>query len=167
MANQELLDILKQGIHIWNRWRRQHPAAGIKLNKADLREVDLSGADLHEAYLMEADLFGANLSGANLSGADLYKALQLHLFGGRLAEDPFGEELRSLIRAKAHGIAVWQPSVPGGQWSDAPCCQERTRIGDHGYDDRPSSKTGPCCDRCLNALVVPRSGMPTSCATRS
>src|SRR5438034_5032621 len=93
-----------------------------------------------------------------LDMGNLDGSLQLHLFGGRLAEDPFGEELRSLIRAKAHGIEGWQPSAPGGQWSDAPCCQERTRSGDHGYDDRPSSKTCPCGDRCSNAPVVPRSG---------
>lgn len=183
MANQEHLDLLKQGIDIWNTWRTQHREIQPDLSGANLISADLSYADLHSADLISANLSSANLSsanlfradlrgaklssaslsgadlrGANLSTANLTGALQLHLFGGRLAEDSFGEELRSLIRAKAHGIEGWQPSAPGGQWSDAPCCQERTRIGAHGYDDRPSSKTGPCCDRCSNALVVPRSG---------
>ena len=59
MANQEHLDILKQGVEAWNQWRKEHH--DIQL---DLSEVDLSGDDLREA--------------------DLRGALQLHLFGDRL-----------------------------------------------------------------------------------
>lgn len=58
MANQEHLDILKQGIDAWNTWRNQH---------SELRP-DLS----------EADLSLANLDGANLRKANLSFALQLH-----------------------------------------------------------------------------------------
>lgn len=47
MANQEHLDILKQGVDIWNQWRKEHPDA----------EPDLSGANLSEANLYRIDLF--------------------------------------------------------------------------------------------------------------
>ena len=56
MANPEHLDILKQGVEVWNRWREENRAVRPYLNEADLRGVKLSGA---------------NLSGTNLSGAYL------------------------------------------------------------------------------------------------
>jgi uncharacterized protein YjbI with pentapeptide repeats len=73
MANKKQLEILKQGVLIWNQWRREHPKARLNLSNATL-----AGANLNGATLREADLSGADLSGANLSGADLSEALQLH-----------------------------------------------------------------------------------------
>ncbi len=66
MANQEHLDILKQGVDTWNKWKREHLEI-----RPDLREANLSGADLTEAILIEADLSRANLSNADLSRANL------------------------------------------------------------------------------------------------
>lgn len=99
MANQEHLELLKQGVAQWNQWRRQyievlpdldganlHEAqlfsanlsdinlSGANLEDADLGYADLSGADLSNANLREADLSNANLSNANLSEADLRSA---------------------------------------------------------------------------------------------
>jgi uncharacterized protein YjbI with pentapeptide repeats len=59
MANQQHLDLIKQGSDAWNEWRKQHPEI----------EPDLSYANLSSA----------NLSGTNLRSADLSYALQLHL----------------------------------------------------------------------------------------
>jgi len=61
MADQEQLDILKQGVEIWNQWRREHPSMVPDLSFADLTEVDLddavlSGADFSDANLREAQL---------------------------------------------------------------------------------------------------------------
>ena len=77
---------------------------GANLTDATLYNAHLSGADLTDATLYNAHLNGANLTDAHLSGADLYKAdlinanlsnaLQLHLFGGRLAEDLSGKNCR-------------------------------------------------------------------------
>jgi hypothetical protein len=61
MANQEHLDILKQGVKTWNRWRIKHPEI----------YPDLSGADLTRADLNDADLIGANLIGTNFAEATL------------------------------------------------------------------------------------------------
>jgi uncharacterized protein YjbI with pentapeptide repeats len=66
MANQEHLDILKQGVEVWNQWRRKHLDVLPNLSEADLSESDLSGANLSSA-----DLSGAKLSRANLSHANL------------------------------------------------------------------------------------------------
>jgi hypothetical protein len=66
MANQEQLDILKQGVEIWNKWRAENSDT-----KIDFSEVDLKYADLSQANLSNAVLSGANLTGAILSGADL------------------------------------------------------------------------------------------------
>jgi hypothetical protein len=84
MANQEQVEILKQGVQVWNSWRAgnlgfQVDLFGAELSGADLREADLSGADLREANLNETDLreallMGANLKRTNLSGADLREA---------------------------------------------------------------------------------------------
>jgi Pentapeptide repeats (8 copies) len=62
MANQDQLDLLKQGTEIWNTWRKQHPAL-----RPDLRGVDLRGASLWGVNLTRADLSGADLSRATLS----------------------------------------------------------------------------------------------------
>ncbi len=44
MANQEHLDILKQGVETWNRWRQEHPEIRASLHEADLRYANLSEA---------------------------------------------------------------------------------------------------------------------------
>jgi uncharacterized protein YjbI with pentapeptide repeats len=100
MANEEHLKLLKQGVEIWNQWRKDNPEirpdlngadlygaylheanlvgadlSGADLSMADLYGADLSTANLSGAYLVGADFFEANLSGANLSGADLYEAI--------------------------------------------------------------------------------------------
>lgn len=77
MANQQQLDLLKQGVAAtWNVWREEHPDSPINLSEADLSEanlgeVNLTSADLSRANLSRADLNNANLLGANLNDARL------------------------------------------------------------------------------------------------
>lgn len=59
MADEEHLAILKQGVEVWNEWRRKNP--GIQ---PDLRELNLS----------RIFLFGINFSKANLMGSSFRKA---------------------------------------------------------------------------------------------
>lgn len=80
MANQEHLNILKQGIESWNTWRREQTHVNPDLRGKDFRWANLSRAflnrtDLSEAILREVDLSWANLSWANLSKADLTRAM--------------------------------------------------------------------------------------------
>lgn len=79
MANQEHLDLLKQGVEVWNKWRLEHQGIQVDLRGADLSEVNLrgtylKGADLSGADLKKAKLEGANLSSAILIGANLSSA---------------------------------------------------------------------------------------------
>ena len=71
MANNEQMDLLKQGAQAWNAWRAEQTEATIDLSGGALRGLGLEGADLSGADLRDADLRGANLSGANLTGAHL------------------------------------------------------------------------------------------------
>jgi hypothetical protein len=102
MANEEHVKILKQGVEVWNAWRRANPVlrpdliAGnpalrpdliaANLFNADLIGANLSGADLNGAHLILADLTDADLRGADLHGADLLDAnlLRANLSGADL-----------------------------------------------------------------------------------
>ena len=46
MANQEHVDILRQGVDVWNAWRKRHHEI----------QPDLSGVDLSRAILIVANL---------------------------------------------------------------------------------------------------------------
>ncbi len=79
VADQDQLDVLRQGRDAWNTWKEQHPKIRPDLSHANLSRADLGGADLRRANLSRADLSFADLSQAalfdtNLSGAHLYKA---------------------------------------------------------------------------------------------
>ncbi len=81
MANPEHLEILKQGVEVWNRWKEDgsYPAS------------DLSGADLTRINLYAADLSITNLSGADLSWKHLYRVnfSEANLYKTNLTNAPF------------------------------------------------------------------------------
>ena len=92
MANPKHVEILKQGVDVWNKWREENPQIIPDLSEANLVRTDLHWANLSGAYLFKADLSRANLSEANLSGAnlsqaDLFKAdlSRTYLAGANLA----------------------------------------------------------------------------------
>jgi uncharacterized protein YjbI with pentapeptide repeats len=102
MANPENLELLQQGVDVWNAWRAEQPSVLPDLSKAELRGANLAGANLTEANLIEADLSGANLIGADLSraklrgaklsGANLSGAV---LYGASLFRANLGGEFRA------------------------------------------------------------------------
>jgi len=71
MTNEEHLDLLKQGVHTWNKWREKNCEIQPDLSGANLIWVNRSGANPIRANLHRADFQQANLSKADLSGADL------------------------------------------------------------------------------------------------
>lgn len=99
MANQEQLNILKQGVNVWNQWRKDNPATKIILSEATLKEANLGGCDLTEADLHFTNLQEANLNGADLSMADLngVNLLGANLSGANL----FDANLREAILREA------------------------------------------------------------------
>ena len=74
MANEEHLQILKQGVDAWNQWRKENPKIMPDLSRTSLIGTDLRRANLSGANLTEADIGYADFSKANLSGADLHRA---------------------------------------------------------------------------------------------
>jgi uncharacterized protein YjbI with pentapeptide repeats len=114
MANQEHLDILRQGIVAWNAWRKANPDIRPDLNGADLIEADLSGAHLYETGLHGANLHGANLNRADLSGADLNRA---DLSGAGLSRADLSEA--DLSEADLHGVDLSRAYLTGADLSRA------------------------------------------------
>ncbi len=134
MTNQQQLEILKQGVKVWNKWRAENPDIDIDLSGSDLYGVDLSSANLNgvnlerafleKANLVKSDLIGANLSQANLIDAHLFESnlsganlTRANLFGADLmganlsAADMTGATLANAILASAR---IEKAKVSGG-----------------------------------------------------
>ena len=62
------LDILKQGVEVWNKWRQEQPGIMPILFGANLSEVNLSGADLSGATLIRTNLSRAILVDCSIYG---------------------------------------------------------------------------------------------------
>jgi hypothetical protein len=71
MADPEHLALLREGVELWNNWRRENPLIVPDLTGANLNEANLRNANLTRAYLSRGSLAGANLSGAALNRAQL------------------------------------------------------------------------------------------------
>ncbi len=69
LANQEHLDMLKQGVKTWNQWRKANENI-----IPDLSIADLSGASFNADNLINTDLSFAELININLSLTDLTSA---------------------------------------------------------------------------------------------
>jgi uncharacterized protein YjbI with pentapeptide repeats len=88
MANQEHLEILKQGLEVWNKWREQNYQLRAELDRINIQEelgwfnfsganflfTDFSWANLSNSDLSKADLRYAGLVRTNLNEADLSEA---------------------------------------------------------------------------------------------
>ena len=141
MANQDHLNILRQGVKAWNEWRKANPdirpdlsganLSGMNLNfanfsGANLSRTDLSRSNLTDSILFSADLRRANLEytkleRANLAGADLMGTYlngaylsEANLTGAKLA----GANLRdsdftnaNLKSATLHDVALSNPTI--------------------------------------------------------
>src|SRR6266487_107129 len=128
MANQEQLDILKQGVTVWNKWREENPSigvdlreanlTGVNLTEADLKWVKLQGSDLCKANLHDANLTGARLTSANLAGVSLTGAI-LHVANLSKADLMNASLVNTDLRkanvsdCRVYGISVWEVQLQG------------------------------------------------------
>lgn len=74
MAIPQHLEVLKQGVAEWNKWRTDNAETEPDLAGSNLSKTDLKGANLSETDLRWADLAWADLGGANLNRADFRRA---------------------------------------------------------------------------------------------
>jgi hypothetical protein len=74
VKDEEAVKRLRQGVAVWNAWRKANPDVDVDLRHADLRGANLSGADLQDAKLRRADLTSALLTGAKLHNTNLHNA---------------------------------------------------------------------------------------------
>ncbi|MCB2228979.1 MAG: toll/interleukin-1 receptor domain-containing protein [Desulfarculaceae bacterium] len=88
MANPEHVKILKQGVKVWNRWRKNNPDIKPDLFEADFANADLTDANLDGAALIRANLANANLNRTSLVRASLTEAnlVDVSLTNGNLTE---------------------------------------------------------------------------------
>jgi hypothetical protein len=88
MANQEQLAVLKQGVEVWNKWRKNKAETIVDLTEADLHQSDLRGVNFREAHLFKTNLTETKLDGADLFLADLTNAnlLKANLSNANLVE---------------------------------------------------------------------------------
>ncbi len=124
MANQEHIDILRQGVEIWNQWRKENPSiavdlreanlAGANLAEADLKWVNLQGVDLSKANLCDANLTGARLTSANLATVSLTGAI-LHM--ANLSNAYL--QNASLFRASLNGAILFEANLSGADLMNA------------------------------------------------
>jgi uncharacterized protein YjbI with pentapeptide repeats len=69
MANPKHLDILKEGVGAWNRWRERNPDIRPDLSSTSLSRQDLRGVDFRHCSLAEAHLNNADLGSVDLTRA--------------------------------------------------------------------------------------------------
>ncbi len=71
MANPEHSAILKEGVSIWNDWRKNNPEIIPDLKGITLIGQNLGGFNLSKANLIDSDLRSAQFDDADFSSADL------------------------------------------------------------------------------------------------
>jgi uncharacterized protein YjbI with pentapeptide repeats len=79
MASPEHLDILKQGVDVWNQWREVHLDIIPDLSSADLSNLDLRSANFSYTNLSHSDLKYSNLVEAYLTHANLSHAFLINV----------------------------------------------------------------------------------------
>jgi hypothetical protein len=84
MANPEHLEILKQGVVIWNKWRKENPSIQPDLSNIDLHRItiqlttmNLTGANMYHAFGYGLFAFDADFSEANFKNA-LFSDCKFH-----------------------------------------------------------------------------------------
>ncbi len=143
MANPEHLQILEQGVEVWNAWRRQHRDITPELTEANLTsaslvEADLTGAVLFRAFLERAFLMGADLTSANLTSANLTNA---YLTSADLLETNLTRA--NLTRADLSEAVLYNTTFGNTNLTAARGLETCHHHGPSTLDHRTLAKSGP------------------------
>ncbi len=130
MAKREQILLLRQGVKVWNRWRKLNPLAAPDLSFCildgmDLLRVNLTRASLYCAHLEKSDLAGADLTEADLCGASLWRA---NLCGADLSRSLYLTQLQ-VNEAVGNRVTLLPPGLERPrQWGNTPARpRKRTR----------------------------------------
>jgi len=75
VANPEHVEILKQGVEVWNKWRKDNPKEYPDLSQSDFQNIQLWFVDFSRANLSHSDFTNASLMGSIFSSAYLESTL--------------------------------------------------------------------------------------------
>jgi uncharacterized protein YjbI with pentapeptide repeats len=71
------IELLKNNVAKWNRWRLQNSLVIVNLQEVDLSRADLRRSNLTDANLSGTDLTNADLRWANLKDAKISETTQI------------------------------------------------------------------------------------------
>ena len=135
MADDEHLNILRQGVRVWNRWRIENRHLFPSLSGANLTGADLTDANLTGAYLGHANLTGANLTdailtSATLTGADLTEAFLERAGLTRASLTDANLTDANLTGAKLEYADLWNANLTGANLTGADLMNTNLRRAD-------------------------------------
>lgn len=108
MDKKKQIELLRQGAHAWNEFRKRE-----KDFTPNLSDENLSGFDLQHFNLSEADLQGADLSRSNLHQTNLYNA---NLYNAKLVRANLDEtnlQDANLVQADISYSRIWKSNLFG------------------------------------------------------
>ncbi|MBW2144226.1 MAG: pentapeptide repeat-containing protein [Deltaproteobacteria bacterium] len=126
MAHQKHIEILKQGVDVWNKWRKEHLSEKPYLTGVNLRGAKFSGGAFSRSHLMGAYLGWADFSKTDFNKAHLARA---NLKGAGLNEANFTEANLSranLKGAKLKGASFTGANLQGAQVSTQQLAEVKT-----------------------------------------
>ena len=106
MAEQKHVDVLREGVFSWNRWRFDNPDIRPDLInmghfKGDLKHANMSGVDLTSTCLMGQNLYKTDFTDAILNDVTLSQA--------RLIETNFKNA--DLTGSRVYGVSAWKVNL--------------------------------------------------------
>jgi uncharacterized protein YjbI with pentapeptide repeats len=72
MANREHIKILKQGVKVWNKWRKDNPKIVPDLSNYDFEEIHFDGIDFKNVDLEHSMFFNSSLTRTLFSESNLH-----------------------------------------------------------------------------------------------
>jgi uncharacterized protein YjbI with pentapeptide repeats len=128
MANENHLDLLRQGAAVWNKWRDDHSDLQPDLSGADLQGLDLSAASLSAVNLSGANLGGTILRNTNLREVNFSKADLTNAYLYRADLDS-----ACLHKANLRGACLFDAFLNGAQLSEADLSEADLRKASFSY----------------------------------
>jgi hypothetical protein len=74
VANEEHIKILKQGVEVWNKWRKDNPDITPDLTSTALNNLNLEGANLIKADFDRTSIIHSNFNNAIFTEANMHLA---------------------------------------------------------------------------------------------